>query len=383
MNANHPPVSMGPGSRPTRPFPADEYVARIERLRTRLNERKLDVAVVASPVHRVYFTGFQSSQGLLLVFADGRAQLFTDFRYLEAAQSALQFLHVRAWPRKLSAVFTRLRGIRRAGYEGAVVSVRTWQQWRHEWPNLRTWVDLSEDLAALRAVKSPRELAAIRSAVAAADEAFRRLTAELAPGMTEWEIRVRLRHHLDVLSQGESFAVIIAAGPNASRCHHSPTLRRWRAEEPLLIDMGALVDGYHSDLTRVVFARVPSRRWRTIYAAVLEAQEAAIGAIRAGVPCVEVDRAARRVLQRYGWKKEFGHGTGHGVGLEIHESPSLAPRRPRTDRLAADMVVTVEPGVYIPGLGGVRIEDIVRVTERGPEVWTAAPKGLEHAVLGS
>lgn len=367
-------------SHPPRPFPPAEHRERLRRLQQALVDDNLDAAVIASPVQRLYLTGFPSTNGLLLVPADGAPIFFTDFRYLEAADRALPFVTTRQLPRRIERAVVPPRGRRwsRIGYEAGWVPATRFESWRRSLPRSWKWRGLDAALTRLRAVKSPAEIRAIRASVAANDAAFARLRAAAKPGMTEWDIRGLARRCIDQTSQGESFPVIVASGPNSSRCHHIPTERVWRERDPLLIDMGALVDNYCSDMTRVVFAASPSSRMRRFYTAVLDAQMAAIEAIRPGAACRAVDRAARRRLAQAGLDRLFGHGLGHGVGLEIHEAPTLAARRP--DVLEAGMVVTVEPGVYQPGLGGIRIEDMVLVTASGREVLTGTPKSLDDMI---
>jgi len=372
------PLPPGPHSRPPEAFPADEYRHRLDGLRDRLRAARLDAALVVGETNRLYYTGFPASNGLLLVPAEGRPTFFTDFRYLEAAEAALEFIGCRRLPRRMEALVppARRRRWHAVGYEGSVVGAARLAAWRRAFGRKLRFKPLDEAIARQRAVKSPAELAAIRDAVAAADEAFARLLREVRPGMTEWEIRRRLRMRLDEVGEGEAFPAIVASGPNSSRCHHSPSLRRWRATEPLLIDMGAVVRRYRSDMTRVVFARRPDRRFAQIHRAVLEAQLEGIAALRAGVSAGRVDAAARRRLGSLA--VHFGHGLGHGIGLDIHEAPALAARR--KDVLEAGMVVTVEPGVYLPGVGGIRIEDVAVVTADGCEVLTRTPKDLERLI---
>jgi Xaa-Pro aminopeptidase len=215
----------------------------------------------------------------------------------------------------------------------------------------------------------------MRRAVGLGDEVFRRTVGEIRPGMTEWNIRRVLRRWIDDLDAGqESFDCIVSAGSNASKPHAQVTRRVWGVRQPLLIDMGVRLDNYCSDLTRMVFAAEPSPRMREIYGIVLTAQRRAIEAVRPGRTGREVDAAARRYIEKRGFGKCFGHGLGHGLGLEIHEAPTL--NRWSRCVLQPGMVMTIEPGIYLPGIGGVRIEDVVLVTRDGCEILTGMAKDL-------
>ncbi|MCX7818580.1 MAG: Xaa-Pro peptidase family protein [Kiritimatiellae bacterium] len=369
-----------PAGGPPQGSPPEECRQRLEALRNILARLKLDGAWIVSPVNRLYYTGVLTSNGVLVVPVEGRPRLYTDFRYREAAAAAAMLLEVRPMPRRGSIWMTReeRRRWRSIGFEAARVPWERAEHWRQLCRHVRTWRALDAAIAEQRAIKSPDELHRIRQAAAAADLAFARTLRELRPGSTEWDIRRRLRARLDELSEGESFPLIVATGPNASRCHHEPGLRRWAEGEVLLVDMGAVVGRYCSDMTRVVWAGRMPRRWRDLWRRVNDARAAAIEAVRPGVSAREVDAIARRHLRNAGLARFFGHGLGHGVGLEIHESPRLS--QTSTDRLAAGMVVTIEPGVYLPGEGGVRIEDLVLVTDRGAEVLTQTPRDPEALV---
>jgi len=206
------------------------------------------------------------------------------------------------------------------------------------------------------------------------DEAFARVLPQIRPGMTEWDIRVALRGVMDQVSQGEAFDTIVCAGANASRCHHHPSLRPLRRGQELLIDMGVKVEGYCSDMTRVVFFGPPSPKLREIYRIVLAANRRAIAGVRAGMTSHAADRLARHVIEKAGYGKFFGHSLGHGLGLQVHDPGSL--RAGGKELLPEGMVVTIEPGIYLPGVGGVRIEDVVVLRAKGCEVLTRTPKDL-------
>jgi Xaa-Pro aminopeptidase len=228
----------------------------------------------------------------------------------------------------------------------------------------------------LRRVKDPGELARLAAAATIADEALDRVRPQLASGLTEESFGRTLDFEMRRLgASGPSFETIVASGPNAAMPHHRPGSRPIRADEPVVLDFGARFDGYCSDMTRTVWVdEVADPDLRRAVDVVLASQAAGVAAVAAGVACSDVDQACRQVIADAGWGPYFVHGTGHGVGLDIHEAPSVAATS--TDTLGVGYVVTVEPGVYLPGLGGVRIEDTVVVTADGCRPLTSTPKDL-------
>jgi Xaa-Pro aminopeptidase len=226
-----------------------------------------------------------------------------------------------------------------------------------------------------RAIKSPEEIAKIRRSVRVNSEAFSRTLNRIKPGVRENEIAAELDFQMRMLgAETTAFDTIVAAGPRSALPHAHPTKHALTDKELLLIDMGSMVEGYASDMTRVAYLGTPPRRIRDLYKAVLEAQLAAIDAVRSGVSVTKVDGAARKVLKGYQLDKEFVHSTGHGLGLEIHEAPKIGNKE--KTKLQAGMAITIEPGAYINGFAGIRIEDTVLVTENGCQVITQTPKKL-------
>jgi Xaa-Pro aminopeptidase len=367
-------------SRPTVRFPDEEYAARLVRLRRRMAAARFDAVLVEDPINRLYFTGMGSSNGILCVRGADVPLFLTDFRYLEDARSVLAFarcgLLKSGVPRyQPLARPARVERWRRVGYDGSG-SIGALEAMQRTLPEVKEWCSCQELIGGLRQVKSPRELQALRRAARMTDAAFATVLPRIRPGMTEWEIRVQIRAAMDLVSQGESFAPIVCAGSNASRCHHHPSLRPLRCGQELLLDMGVKVDGYCGDMTRVVFYGPPSARLREIYGIVLDANRRAIAGVRAGMTSHAADRLARRVIEKAGYGKYFGHSLGHGVGLEVHDPGALRPRC--RDELPAGMVVSIEPGIYLPGVGGVRIEDVVVLRRNGCDVLTATPKDMRR-----
>jgi Xaa-Pro aminopeptidase len=319
-----------------------------------------------------YLSGFTGSAGMLFLLPE-RTVLVTDGRYETQAQEQLSVVGApidvsvaaTAKQRELAVEIVAASGIRTMGLEAAHISWARQRTLAGEWfpeVDLQPTVGLVE---ALRAVKDESELARLAEAARIADEALDAVRGRLAAEPTEAEFGRALDFQIRELgAAGPSFETIVASGPNAAKPHHRPGDRRIGRREPIVLDFGALVDGYCSDMTRTVWVEEPSdAEIRRAYEVVLESQAAGVAAVRAGIACSDLDRACRQVIEAAGLGDRFVHGTGHGVGLDIHEAPSVSATS--TDTLVAGHVVTVEPGVYLPGLGGVRIEDTVVVTDDG------------------
>ena len=332
--------------------------------------------VVCDPVNRLYLTGLRSTAGMLVILPGAEPIFLTDFRYLEMARKVVEGARVQrmdSLPDQLGSLARRLKW-KTVGFEGSL-SMQQWRALREAMPGVKDWVESEGLVLKQRARKSRAEQKAIARSVALCDEVFRQTVGDIEPGMTEWEIRRTLRSWVDHLdADQESFDCIISAGANASKPHAHVTREVWKSDQSLLIDMGVRLNGYCSDMTRMVFASRPPAKLRAIYDVVLAAQLMGIAAVRAGRKGREVDAVARNYIEKKGYGKYFGHGLGHGVGLEIHEGPRLNQESDTV--LEAGMVVTVEPGIYLPGVGGVRIEDVVIVREDGCEVLTKTTKEM-------
>jgi Xaa-Pro aminopeptidase len=352
---------------------------RRERLQQILIERQLDGILISQAENRRYLSGFTGSAGWLII-TRRQALIVTDFRYLEQVSHQcpdLELVRQDEAPHVVIAETAKKLGIRSLGVEGRAMTLAFYQDLQAALGDgqvtLVTTVDVVEDL---RAVKDAEELAIIRRAVELTDRAFALVAPRLQVGMTEraaaWEIEKTMR---ELGADATAFDLIVASGPNGALPHARATDRVIGMGEPIVIDMGARVDGYHSDMTRTVVVGDPDDRFPLVYGVVLEAQVAAEKAIRAGLSGKEVDAIARGIIASAGYGEAFGHSLGHGVGLAVHEAPLMGPRSPDSAILADGMIVTVEPGIYLPGWGGVRIEDMVVVRDRGAEVLTQSPKG--------
>lgn len=353
--------------------------ARIGRLAGVLAGRRVDLFLCARMTNIRYLTGFTGSDAALLV-SPGRATLLTDGRYGEQARREVQGAEVVVTDRKWKEAARLIRragrtlGLRRPpriGFESRHLTVEVFRLLTGG--DDRRWIALPDPVETLRMRKDEEEVRAMEEAAIAASGALLRVLAEGLPGRREAEVAADLERQMKLLgAEGESFPVIVASGARSSLPHAVPTASTIGRAEAVVVDLGARCRGYCSDETVTVLPGRVSRELTRVYGAVLRAQEAGIRTIRSGVPCRDVDARVRESLDRSGYLKYFVHSTGHGVGLDIHERPSLSPRS--RDRLAEGMVVTVEPGVYIPGWGGVRIEDMVRVAGNRGERVTYLPK---------
>ncbi len=348
---------------------------RLRKLRQILVEEELDALLVAQPENLHYLSGFSGS-GALLITAE-LAVLATSFIYLEQAKEEAPFLELvkieETFDKLLPELAARVEG-QRLGFESAYLSVAQHRKWLEALEGAEEDRELlpTEGLVEkLRAVKDAHELEAIRQAGLLADAALAHIVDVIQVGMTEkevaWELEVFLHTHG---AEKVAFDLIVGAGPNGAKPHASATEQRIKAGEPIIIDLGALLNGYNSDLTRTLCLGKPDDRFWEIYDLVLKAQTEAEAGLKAGLGGKEADQIARHVIEEAGY--ELGHGLGHGVGLAVHESPTLS--RLSEDTLEAGMVVTVEPGIYLPDWGGVRLEDMVVVGEEGVEVLSQASK---------
>ncbi len=351
--------------------------ARLQRLIDALPGAGIDVMLVSNLVNVRYLSGYTGSNGLALIGPDTRWFL-TDFRYLEQAATEVDpsFERGRSQRDLLEGISERLPGADlRMGFEDGHLTVRQHARLRDLLPDRVELVPAGPIVERLRRVKEPAEVAAIRAAAELADEALLRLLSRAVAGRTERALAIELdRHMLDLGAQRPGFETIIAAGANGALPHATPRDVEVRRGEMLVIDWGATLGGYCSDCTRTVAVSEPDPDAREVYELVLSAQLAGLGAVSPGAVARTVDAAARELIDAAGHGERFGHGLGHGVGLDIHEAPRLA--RDSEDELTSGNVITVEPGVYIPGAFGIRVEDLVVVTGEGCEILTSIPKEL-------
>lgn len=351
-----------------------DHASRIARVQTRLPESGVDGLLVTNLTNVRYLTGFSGTNGQVLISSSGAAFL-TDPRYEARAAEMVSGADVVVYPARLTDVLAdRVTGlgIRRLGVEGTSITLSERDDLIAGLPGVDLVVTKNV-VEALRRVKDAEETALIRAAIAIADEAFSWVLDRLVPGATEREVGLDLEFHMRGAGADDlAFPPIVGSGPLSAHIHHSPSDRTFEKGDLVLLDFGCRRDGYCSDLTRTVVLGSASDDQLELYDLVLRAQAAGIEAVAPNCRGAEIDGVARKVVVEGGHGDRFGHGLGHGVGLDIHEAPRL--HRISEDRLSVGDVVTVEPGVYLPDRGGIRIEDCVLVTESGAEVLGSAPK---------
>lgn len=357
--------------------PTFETVARGDRLESVIAGRGLDALLVTNLVNVRYLTGYTGSNGLAVVGAGGLRRFATDFRYESQAQEQVHgYERVIGETDLLGEVLPALpEGEVQLGFDDDRVSVAGYARLRELLPERVELVPAGGAVEELRLVKDAHEIERIRAAAILADSALTTILKDGLIGRTEREVALALEQEMRQLgAQRASFDTIVAHGGHGALPHASPRDVPIRAGTLVVIDWGAELDGYCSDCTRTYAAGEVDGQAREVYALVLQAQEAALAAIRAGISGREADAVARDLLTAGGYGEQFGHSLGHGVGIEIHEAPRLS--RASSAVLAPGNVVTDEPGVYIPGVLGVRIEDLLVVTDGGNDVLSTLPKDL-------
>ncbi|MDR2006876.1 MAG: aminopeptidase P family protein [Acidaminococcales bacterium] len=346
----------------------------LEKAFNLLDESQLDCMIVTDLRNVRYLSGFSGSAGLLLL-SRGKTLLYTDFRYAEQAERQAEGFTMRVHAGDVDvfeAVGAEISGCRTIGFEEKHITVENFERMKRKITG-KNWCALNLD--DLRMVKDNGEISLIETAVNIADKAFARLLPKLCAGMTEIEAVAWLEFYMRQLgADGTSFNTIVASGARSSLPHGQPTEKKLAAGDFITFDFGAVYQGYCSDITRTVILGKADSRQRLIYDTVLSAQLAAISVLKPGVACKAVDEKARAIIKEAGYGECFGHGTGHSLGLAIHENPRLSQTCDVI--LRAGMVVTVEPGIYIPSWGGVRIEDVAVITDDGARILTATGKEL-------
>lgn len=352
---------------------------RVQRLAEALNQQQLDGLLVSIPENRRYLSEFTGSAGYLLISGE-QADLYTDSRYTQqATQQAADFkVHQLnpGWDWLAGAL--KSRGIQRLGFESEHLTVAAHARIVEAVKGESALAGLSllpttGLVEKLRSVKDQEELARLQKAIDASDSAMEAVCPMLQAGITEKEIAQRLETAMrEFGSEAASFSTIVASGPNAAMPHHRPTDRTVNAGEPVVIDMGAKVGGYCSDISRTIVLGEEDETFRKLYDVVLGAQLTAMSIVQPGMTGRECDGLARSVISEAGYGENFGHSLGHGIGLAVHENPRVGPTS--DDKLEVGSVFTIEPGIYIPGWGGVRIEDIVLLEEGGARPLSKARK---------
>jgi Xaa-Pro aminopeptidase len=367
---------------------AVQSTAPINQLRTWIAEQGLDAFIVSQPHNRSYLTGWfnEDTEGSGYALVDQQAQIvLTNTLYKEVAEreaAGWQVLIPEGEKREYAVTFATLaqkHGWKKIGFESKHITYWEYEKLSSAADGAYTLQSFEESaVSELRQVKQDNELELLKRAIAITDETFKHLCEWIQPGMTEkevqWEI---LRHMVSLGADEQAFESIVASGPNASMPHAHASERRIQRGEFITIDMGARYKGYCADMTRTIcLGEVASPRMRELYDAVLKAMKTCEAGLHAGITGRDGDTLARNVLEQAGLAEYYVHGTGHGVGLQVHEGPGMSPRVPEDMVLPLGSVVTVEPGVYIPGWSGVRVEDCVLIKENGCEVLTQSPTEL-------
>ncbi len=353
---------------------------RLQKLRGELAGKEIDGMLVSQPENRYYLSGFTGSAGWLLITVE-KAVLATDFRYVEQVKEQSPDYEIYQIKGDLAGWFPEVTSglrLQKLGIEAGQVTYSMFRQMSDIISKLKPplkLVPLDGTVEGLRAIKEPEEIELIARAVEISDGAFGHIEGIIRAGMTEKEVAWELEKYMrENGSEKIPFKVIVAAGPNAAQPHARPSERRIREGEPVLMDLGARVAGYASDLSRTIVVGQADDRFKKVYDTVLGGQLTALALVQEGMTGEEADRMARTVIEEAGYGEAFGHALGHGVGLAAHEAPRLGPGS--TERIKNGMVFSVEPGVYLPGWGGVRIEDLVTMENGKIRIMTRAGKEL-------
>lgn len=347
----------------------------LNQVREELNKKELDALLITSPYNRRYVTGFTGTSGTCLI-TKANALFITDFRYTKQASEQVKDFeiieHTKSMEEELKNQLQKHQ-IERLGFEAEDITFEKYKQYRENFP--QELVDTKGIIESLRLVKTESEIEIIQKAATIADEAFAHILTFIKPGVSEVEVSNELEFFMR--KQGatsSSFDIIVASGYRSALPHGVASSKVIESGELVTMDFGAVYNGYCSDITRTIAVGEVSDELKQLYNTVLEAQKRGVKHTKAGMTGKEADALTRDYITEQGYGEYFGHSTGHGVGMEVHEAPSLAPRN--LTKLEAGMVVTVEPGIYIEEVGGCRIEDDIVITETGNRVLTLAPKEL-------
>jgi len=353
------------------------YNKRRKEVIKRMKKDGVNAFFISNPVNVMYLTGFKSSN-VFVFLTENETYLFTDFRYEEVARELCKSQNINfiLLKKKLTDILKKLSKkykIRKIAFEADDLKVATFNSLKKSTRNFK-WTEAKSWISDVRKNKDHDEIQIIKKAITVAEQGFQSINKNEWIGLTEIDASDLLTEKIKIAGKKigvravPSFDFIVAAGVNAAVPHHEPDKTIIKKDDMLKIDWGAKVEDYCSDMTRTLYLGVPPAKFKKIYKTVLRANKAAIKAVRSGVALKNIDAAARLIINSAGYAKNFGHGTGHGVGLEVHDGPGPSPQC--VTRTSKGMVITIEPGIYIPGWGGVRIEDMVLVTPKGAEVLT-------------
>lgn len=349
---------------------------RLNNLRNKMREKDIDAVLVVKRANVIYLSGFTGTAAYLLITGED-AVIVTDFRYKEQAELEAGLYDVVQYQGNVAPALEqqlKLRGVKRLGFEETFLSFERYREFQNNL-GINEMVPMEGMVESLRIVKDDEEAERIKKAVGIADMAFSHVLQYIKPGVREIEIAAEIEYYMRKHgAKGTSFETIVASGTRSAMPHGVASEKPVEHGEAITFDFGAVYKDYCSDITRTVFLGQPSCEMKKIYGIVLDAQILSLEAIKSELDCVEIDRTARDFIEKAGYGSFFGHGLGHGVGLEVHEAPRLFPNA--NGRLLNGMTVTVEPGIYLSGMGGVRIEDLVIIRNDRALVLTKAPKEM-------
>ena len=351
-----------------------EYKSRISYLRDQMSKSDIDTLFISNKDNIRYYSGFTGTFAFLLI-SESKAIIITDSRYTLRAEEEspdYEIYNLKSGDNWIENS-TNITKTKLIGYEGDYVSVNLLNQLQKKAEKINTWKDFSEKITSGRIIKSNEEVEILQKTIDISDSAFNNISKKIKTGMTEkdvaWEIEKEMR---ELGAESPSFDTIVASGINGSKPHHSPTDKLIDNNEAITIDMGAKYKGYCSDLTRTIFIGDPDEKFKKIYTTVLKAQLISMETAQPDMTGEEIDKIARDIITSEGYGEYFGHSLGHGVGIEIHENPGVGPNS--KNNIKPGMVYTIEPGIYIENWGGIRIEDMVIMTEGGNNLLSHALK---------
>ena len=352
-----------------------DYKDRINSIRKSLSKSNIDTAFISSKDNIRYYSGFTGTLAFLLI-TEHKSIIVTDSRYTVRAQEEspdYEIYQLKSGDNWIKNSTDQIKS-KVIGFEGNFVSFNMLNQLKERANKDLIWKDYSEQISKERVIKSKSEVEKIEAAISISDRAFNAVSKEIEVGMTEKEIAWEIEKEMRILgAESISFDTIVASGLNGSKPHHSPTNKQISNGEAITIDMGAKLNGYCSDLTRTIFIGKPDEKFKKIYNIVLRSQLISIETAKDGMTGEEIDKISRDIISEEGFGEYFGHSLGHGVGLEIHENPGVGPNS--KNEITPGMVYTIEPGIYIDGWGGIRIEDMVLMTDNGNKLLSHAEKG--------
>ena len=349
---------------------------RLEKFKEKLRDKGIEAAFITKRENYMYLSGFTGTSAYLIITQE-EAVLVTDFRYEQQAAEQAPFFHVIKYQGDVFNAFNELlekKAIQQLGFEESDLTYKQYTEYKNKL-QVKDFIPLGGIVETMRMIKDQEEIKIIRKAVEIADNAFTHVLTYIKPGITEIEIAAELEYSMKRQgAKGPSFETIVASGGRSSMPHGTATDKKIKQGDTITLDFGAIYKEYCSDMTRTVFVGEPSEEMKRIYAIVLEAQRKSLEGAKKGLTGKEIDSIARDLIVKAGFEKNFGHGLGHGVGIEVHEEPRLSP----SGNIVMDnnMVVTVEPGIYVPRLGGVRIEDMIVIQDDKPLILTKSTKEL-------